>query len=38
LLFVIAADLLLSVVNSATDEGLLHHPLGNNFGGDYPIV
>jgi hypothetical protein len=38
LLFVIAADLLQSVVNSAASEGLLLHPLGNNFGGDYPIV
>jgi hypothetical protein len=38
LLFVIAADLLQSIVNSAALEGLLHHPLGPNFGGDYPIV
>jgi hypothetical protein len=38
LLFVIAADLLQSIVNSAALEGLLHHPLGHNFGGDYPIV
>jgi hypothetical protein len=38
LLFVIAADLLQSIVNSAALEGLLHHPLGHNFGGDYPII
>jgi hypothetical protein len=38
LLFVTATDLLQSVVSSAASEGLLLHPLGNNFGGDYPIV
>jgi hypothetical protein len=38
LLFVIVADLLQFVVNSATSEGLLLHPLGNNFGGITPLL
>jgi hypothetical protein len=38
LLFILAADLLQSVVTSAASEGLLLHPLGNSFRGDYPIV
>lgn len=38
LLFVLAADLLQSIINSAAHRGLLSHPLGNRFGGDYRIV
>lgn len=38
LLFVLAADLLQSMVNKANRDGLLLHPLGLTFGGDYPIV
>lgn len=38
LLFVLAADLLQSIINQAEEKGLLQHPLGTNFGGFYPIV
>jgi hypothetical protein len=38
LLFVIAVDLLQSIVNNAALEGLLQHPLGPNFGGDFLII
>lgn len=38
LLFVLAADLLQSVVNKANSLGVLKHPLGDSFEGDYPIV
>jgi hypothetical protein len=27
-----------SIVNNAANTGLLKHPAGDNFGGDYPIV
>jgi hypothetical protein len=37
LLFVLAADLLQSIVNQAAERGL-HHPLSDRFGGDFPIV
>lgn len=33
-----AADLLQSVINDAATNGILRHPLGNAFGGDYPVV
>lgn len=33
-----AADLLRSVVNDAAQNGVLTHPLGPQFGGDYPII
>lgn len=33
LLFVLAADLLQSIINQAAIRGLLLHPLSNNFGG-----
>lgn len=36
--FVLAADLLQSMINEAYANGLLSHPLGASFGGDYPIV
>jgi hypothetical protein len=38
LLIVLAADLLQSILNQVADTGLLHHPLSNCFGGDFPIV
>jgi retron-type reverse transcriptase len=38
LLFVMAADLLQSIVNNAAHIGHLQHPLGDSFGGDYPIM
>jgi hypothetical protein len=38
LLFVLAVDLLQSVINNAASIGVLKHPLGDNFGGDYPII
>lgn len=38
LLFVMAADLLQSVINDDADRGVLAHPLGPSFGGCYPIV
>jgi len=38
LLFVLAADLLQSIVNRAWHIGVLKHPIGENFGGEYPIV
>ena len=38
LLFVLAADLLQSVVNKAWQMGILKHPLSDTFGGDFPIV
>lgn len=38
LLFVMVADLLHSVVNQAAHNNVLSHPLGGNFGGDYPII
>lgn len=34
----LGADLLQSVINAERDAGNLTHPLGPNFGGDYPIV
>lgn len=37
LLFVLAADLLLSVVNKVASQSLIKHPLSETFGGDYPI-
>lgn len=36
--FVLGADLLQSVINDAAVSGLLTHPLGPDFGGDYPII
>jgi hypothetical protein len=38
LLFVLAADLLQSIVNKAWQTGVLKHPIAENFGGDYPIL
>lgn len=38
LLFVLAADLLQSIINQAAVRGLLLHPLGDRFQGDYPII
>lgn len=38
LLFVLAADLLQSVINDVANNHILQHPLGDSFGGDYPIV
>jgi hypothetical protein len=38
LLFVIAVDLLQSIINDASSRGLISHPLGSAFGGDFPIV
>lgn len=38
LLFVLAADLLQTLINDACSRGSLSHPLGPNFGGDYPII
>ena len=38
LLFVLAADLLQTIVYDDCTRGLLLHPLGSEFGGDYPIV
>lgn len=38
LLFVLAVDLLQSIVNKAWQTGVLKHPIAENFGGDYPIL
>lgn len=38
LLFVLAADLLQSIINKAWQEGVLNHPLSNEFEDFYPIV
>lgn len=38
LLFVLAADLLQTVINNAASDQLLRHPLGDEFGGDFPII
>lgn len=38
LLFVMAANLLQTIVNEAYDRNLLLHPIHNNFAGKYPIV
>lgn len=38
LLFVLAADLLQSIINQAANLGVIKHPLEENFGADYPIV
>lgn len=38
LLFVLAADLLQSIVNKAWQNGLLKHPISDSFHGDFPIV
>jgi hypothetical protein len=38
LLFVLAADLLQSIVNKAWQLGVLKHPISDNFGGDFPIL
>lgn len=38
LFFVLAADLLHTVVNKAWHAGVLKHPLSENFQDDYPIV
>lgn len=37
LLFVLAANLLQTVINSAADKGLLTHPLGSNMGDYIPL-
>lgn len=37
LLFVLGVDLLQSVINDAANNGLISHPLGSEFGGDFPI-
>lgn len=34
----LAADLLLTVINKATSLGVLKHPLGPSFEGDYPVI
>lgn len=36
-LFVLAADLLQSIVNKAWQQGVNKHPLSENFGGDFSI-
>jgi hypothetical protein len=33
-----AADLLHSIINREAQAGQLKHPLGDSFGGDYPII
>lgn len=38
LLFVLAADLLQSMANKYAQMGVISHPLGPSFIGDYPIV
>lgn len=38
LLFVLAADLLQSVINKAWQAGVLKHPISDDFGSDYPII
>lgn len=38
MLFVLAADLLQSVVNEAASRKLLLHPIAEEFPGDFPIV
>lgn len=38
LMFVLGANLLQSVINEAAASGILTHPLGSQFGGDYPII
>jgi hypothetical protein len=38
LLFMLAADLLQSVVNKAWQTGVIKHPLSEDFGGDFPII
>ena len=38
LLFVLAADLLQSIINKAWLMGVLTHPILDNFGGDFPIL
>ena len=38
LLFVLATDLLQTIVNRAWHMGVLRHPIIDNFGGDYPIL
>jgi hypothetical protein len=38
LLFVLGADLLQSIINAEALLGNFRHPLGDNFGGDYPII
>lgn len=38
LLFVLTVDLLQSVINDAAQNNTLFHPLGPDFGGDYPII
>jgi hypothetical protein len=38
LLFVLAADLLESIINRAWQEGILNHPLTNVFDDFYPII
>ena len=36
--FVLAADLLQIVVNKAWLNGIIKHPISDNFGGDFPIL
>jgi hypothetical protein len=38
LLFVLAANLLQTIINRAWQNGILQHPLSDDFGGDFPIV
>jgi hypothetical protein len=38
LLFVLAADLLESIVNEAYHKNLIQLPIGNSFGQDFPII
>jgi hypothetical protein len=38
LLFVLAADLLQTMINRAWQIGVLRHPLNDSFGGDFPII
>jgi hypothetical protein len=38
LLFVLGTDLLQSIINAEALLGNSKHPLGDNFGGDHPII
>jgi hypothetical protein len=38
LLFILAADLLQSVVNKAKDEGILNLPINVGYSSDFPIL
>lgn len=38
LVFVMAADLLQSIINNVFNQNLICHPLGQEFGGNFPII